>query len=35
MKEQKYIWKKEYSFVLIANAIYIIAFYLITNYFNV
>jgi hypothetical protein len=34
MKEQKYIWKKEYSFVLLANVIYIIAFYLITNYLN-
>ncbi len=34
MKEEKYTWKKEYSLVLIANVIYIIAFYLITNYFT-
>ncbi|SDS16451.1 hypothetical protein SAMN05216503_2185 [Polaribacter sp. KT25b] len=35
MKEQKYIWKKEYSFVLIANIVYIIIFFFITNYFTV
>jgi hypothetical protein len=35
MNQQKYTWKKEYSMVLIANVIYIIAFYLITNYFTV
>jgi hypothetical protein len=35
MKGQKYTWKKEYSLVLIANVIYIIAFYFITNYFTV
>jgi hypothetical protein len=35
MKEEKYTWKKEYSLVLIANVIYVIAFYLITNYFTV
>jgi hypothetical protein len=35
VKDQKYTWKKEYSFVLIANVIYIIAFYVVTNYFNV
>lgn len=27
-------WKKEYTIVLVANAIYLIAFYLITNYFT-
>ena len=35
MKEQKYKWKKEYSLVLIANVIYIILFFFITNYFTV
>ena len=35
MEKQKYTWKKEYSMVLIANVVYIIAFYLITNYFTV
>ncbi len=35
MEQQKYTWKKEYTIVLVANAIYIIAFYFITNYFTV
>lgn len=35
MKDQKYTWKKEYTAVLVANVIYIIAFYLITNYYSV
>jgi hypothetical protein len=35
MNQQKYIWKKEYTWVLVANVIYILAFYLITNYFTV
>ena len=35
MNKQKYNWKKEYSVVLIANVIYIIAFYFITNHFTV
>jgi hypothetical protein len=35
MNQQKYTWKKEYSVVLIANVIYIIAFYFISNYFTV
>lgn len=34
MKEQKYTWKKEYTLVLIANVVYMIAFYLITNYYK-
>jgi len=34
MKEQKYTWKKEYTLVLIVNVVYMIAFYLITNYYN-
>jgi hypothetical protein len=34
MEQQKYSWKKEYTLVLVANVIYIIAFYLITNYFT-
>lgn len=34
MEQQKHSWKKEYTFVLVANVIYIIAFYLITNYFT-
>ena len=35
MKEQKYTWKKEYSLVLIANIVYMIMFYFISNYFTV
>ena len=34
MKPEKYTWKKEYTIVLVANVIYLIAFYLITNHFN-
>ncbi len=34
MKE-KYTWKKEYTLVLIANVIYLIAFYFIKKYFTV
>ncbi len=30
---EKYHWKKSYTLVLVANAIYILAFYLIMNYF--
>ena len=33
MEEPNYIWKKTYTFVLIANAIYIILFYLLMNQF--
>lgn len=28
MEKQKYVWKKEYSAVIIANAVYIILFYI-------
>ena len=35
MKQDKYIWKKEYTLILIANIVYILAFYLITNHFTV
>ncbi len=31
--EEKLVWKKLYSAVLIANTIYILVFYLITNYY--
>ncbi|PKV65194.1 hypothetical protein ATE90_1609 [Polaribacter sp. Hel1_33_96] len=34
MNQEKYTWKKEYSFVLIANLIYVIIFYFISNYFT-
>jgi len=30
---EKYHWKKSYTLVLVANAIYILGFYLIMNYF--
>ena len=29
MEKQKYLWKKEYTVVLISNAIYIVLFYVI------
>lgn len=32
-KPEKYNWKKSYTVVLVANAIYIITFYLIMIYF--
>ena len=35
MNQDKYTWKKEYTLVLLANVIYLIAFYFITNYFTV
>lgn len=31
---EKYVWKKEYTVVLVANAIYILLFYLLTNSFS-
>jgi len=34
MEKQKYTWKKEYSVVLILNAIYILLFYLLMNSFS-
>lgn len=32
-KPEKYYWKKSYTIVLVANALYIMAFYLIMTYF--
>ena len=32
-KPESYHWKKSYTVVLVLNAIYILAFYLIMNYF--
>jgi hypothetical protein len=34
MDKQKYVWKKEYTVVLIANAVYILMFYLIMKNFS-
>jgi len=34
MEKQKYTWKKEYSVVLIMNAIYILLFYLLMISFS-
>ena len=34
MEQPKYIWKKEYTAVLVVNAVYIVLFYLIMNYFS-
>ena len=34
MEKQKYIWKKEYTVVLIVNAIYIVLFYVIMKNFS-
>lgn len=33
-KPEKYHWKKSYTLVLVANALYILLFYLIMNYFS-
>lgn len=33
-KPEKYIWKKSYTVVLVANLIYILLFYLIMNSFT-
>ena len=32
-KPEVYHWKKSYTIVLIANAFYVLAFYLVMNYF--
>ncbi|TDQ29842.1 hypothetical protein DFQ07_0164 [Tenacibaculum caenipelagi] len=32
--DKKYIWKKEYTLVLVANLVYIIIFYFITNIYT-
>jgi len=34
MEKQKYVWKKEYTVVLIANAFYIVLFYVIMKNFS-
>lgn len=34
MDKQKYIWKKEYTIVLIVNAVYIVLFYVIMKNFS-
>tara|TARA_R110000850_G_scaffold80862_1_gene173598 strand:+ start:150990 stop:151097 length:108 start_codon:yes stop_codon:yes gene_type:complete len=33
-KPEKYIWKKEYTWVLLANAIYIVLFYFLMTSFT-
>jgi hypothetical protein len=34
MEQQKYVWKKVYTVVLVANAIYIVLFYIIMKNFS-
>lgn len=34
MDKQKYVWKKEYTVVLIANAVYIVLFYVIMKNYS-
>jgi hypothetical protein len=34
MEKQKYVWKKVYTVVLVANAIYIVLFYVIMKNFS-
>jgi len=34
MEKQKYIWKKEYTVVLIVNVVYIVLFYVIMKNFS-
>ena len=34
MDKQKYVWKKEYTVVLIVNAVYIVLFYVIMKNFS-
>jgi len=34
MDKQKYVWKKVYTIVLVANAVYIVLFYLIMKNFS-
>jgi len=34
MEQQKYVWKKVYTVVLVANAMYIVLFYLIMKNFS-
>jgi hypothetical protein len=35
MKLKKGVWKKEYTFVLIANAVYVILFFVLTQLFSI
>jgi len=35
MKKNKYTWKKAYTWVLVANVVYILIFIFIANYFTV
>ncbi|REH52456.1 hypothetical protein SAMN05444344_1806 [Tenacibaculum mesophilum] len=32
--DKKYVWKKEYTLVLVANLVYIVLFYIITNIYT-
>ncbi|TYP75127.1 hypothetical protein BD809_103191 [Aquimarina intermedia] len=32
--EKKFVWKKEYTLVLVLNTIYILAFYLISSHYG-
>lgn len=32
--DKKYVWKKEYTLVLVANVVYIVLFYIITNIYT-
>ena len=34
MNKQRYIWKKEYTTVLVVNALYIFIFYVLMEIFN-
>jgi len=34
MDKQKYVWKKEYTVVLIANAVYILLFYILMKIYS-
>jgi hypothetical protein len=34
MEKQKYVWKKEYTVVLIVNVVYIVLFYVIMKNFS-
>lgn len=34
MEKQKFVWKKEYTAVLVANAVYIVIFYVLMKIFS-
>jgi len=34
MENQKFVWKKEYTAVLVANAVYIVLFYVLMKIFS-